>query len=84
MASAAIELGAGDRTVRLSSPDKVMFPDQGWTKLDVANHYLLTAPGALRGVADRPVLFKRWPHGVGQDPFFQKRASKNPPVQGDS
>jgi DNA ligase D-like protein (predicted polymerase) len=80
MAATAVELEAGDRVVRVSSPDKVMFPDQGWTKLDVAHHYQLTATGALRGVADRPVLFKRWPQGVGAEPFFQKRASKHPPM----
>jgi bifunctional non-homologous end joining protein LigD len=65
--------GAG-RPVRLTSPDKVLFPAQGWTKLDVVKHYLMCAPGAVRGVYRRPCALKRWPEGVGQSPFFTKRA----------
>lgn len=64
---------ASGEKIRISSPDKVMFPDTGWTKLDVVNHYLMCAPGALRGVSDRPVLLKRWNRGVGHDPLFVKR-----------
>jgi bifunctional non-homologous end joining protein LigD len=62
--------------VRVSSPDKVMFPEQGWTKLDVVEHYIACREGALRGVRDRPTVLKRWPKGVGEEPFFQKRAPK--------
>ncbi|MDC3379385.1 ATP-dependent DNA ligase [Planctomycetota bacterium] len=63
----------GGREVRVSSPDKVVFPEQGWTKLDVVNHFVLTAEGALRGVHDRPVSLKRWTKGVSQKPMFVKR-----------
>lgn len=59
--------------MRISSPDKVMFPDQGWTKLDVVDHFLACADGAYRGVADRPTMLKRWPQGAGGEPFYQKR-----------
>ncbi len=59
---------------RISSPDKVMFPGQGWTKLDLANHFVLTGEGALRGVFGRPTMLKRWPNGAGADPFYNKRA----------
>jgi len=54
-----------------------VFPQQGWTKLDVVEHFLLCAPGALRGVANRPTMLKRWTKGVGGDPFYVKRAPKN-------
>ena len=64
------------REVRLGHPDKVMYPEQGWTKLDVARHYLACAEGALRGVYARPVILKRWPEGAGGEPFYQKRAPK--------
>jgi DNA ligase D-like protein (predicted polymerase) len=60
--------------VRVSSPDKVVFPSQGWTKLDVVEHYLLCADGAVRGVFHRPTSLKRWPSGVAADFFFTKRA----------
>jgi bifunctional non-homologous end joining protein LigD len=63
--------------VELSNPTKVLFPAQGWTKLDLVRHYLGCGPGALRGVLGRPTLLKRWPHGVGERPFFQKRAPKS-------
>ncbi len=72
-----VHLETADRSVRISSPDKVVFPEQGWTKLDVAEHFLMCSEGALRGVYNRPVSLKRWTKGVGEDPFFVKRAPKN-------
>lgn len=66
----------GDEIV-ITSPDKVMFPRQGWTKLDVVEHYRACADGALAGVFGRPTLLKRFPRGVGEKPFFQKRAPKS-------
>ena len=65
---------AAGRAVRVSSPGKVLFPDHGWTKLDVVEHYLMCADGAVRGVHRRPTSLKRWPEGVGGDFFFNKRA----------
>jgi DNA ligase D-like protein (predicted polymerase) len=61
------------REVKISSIDKVMFPEQGWTKLDVVEHFLMCVEGALRGVRDRPSLLKRWNAGVGQKALFVKR-----------
>ena len=52
-----------------------MFPDDGWTKMDVVEHYVMCVEGAFRGVRDRPTMMKRWPQGVAEDPFYQKRAS---------
>ncbi len=67
---------AGDQ-VTITHPDKVMFPRQGWTKLDVVEHFLTCVDGALAGVFGRPTLLKRWPNGVGERPFFQKRAPES-------
>jgi DNA ligase D-like protein (predicted polymerase) len=53
-----------------------MFPEQGWTKMDVVEHYLMCLPGALRGVHDRPVLLKRFNKGVDHEPVFVKRGIK--------
>jgi DNA ligase D-like protein (predicted polymerase) len=77
MSRKEVYLEAAGREVRISSPDKVVFPDKGWTKLDVAEHFLMCGEGALRGVHNRPVSLKRWTKGVGEDPFFVKRAPKN-------
>jgi DNA ligase D-like protein (predicted polymerase) len=63
--------------ITITSPSKVMFPRQGWTKLDVVDHYLACIDGALAGVFGRPTMLKRWPKGVGDKPFYQKRAPKS-------
>ena len=63
--------------VRISSPDKVVFPDQGWTKLDVAEHFAMCGVGALRNVYNRPTMLKRWTKGVAGKPFYVKRVPKS-------
>jgi bifunctional non-homologous end joining protein LigD len=60
--------------VTISNPDKVFWPALGITKLDLVNYYLAVADGAIRGVFGRPMLLKRFPNGITQEAFFQKRA----------
>lgn len=74
-----MELTVGDRTVRVSNPDKVYFPERGFTKLDVAQYYLAVADGALRALRDRPTTLERYPDGVTGESFYQKRAPGNLP-----
>ncbi len=74
-----IDVVVGGEVVRISSPDRVVFPDRGWTKLDVANHFVLVAPGAARGVAGRPTMLKRYLQDVTVDPIYHKRAAANTP-----
>lgn len=69
----------GGEAVRISSPDRVVFPDRGWTKLDVANHFAAVAEGAARGIRDRPTMLKRYMSNVDEPPIYHKRASKNTP-----
>ena len=66
--------------VRVSSPGKVLFPRQGWTKLQLVEHVLACWDGALRGVFGRPTVLKRWNDGVEGEPVFQKRAPKTDPA----
>ena len=73
MASNIRYVEAAGRKIRITSADKVMFPVEGWTKLDVVEHYLMCAAGALRGVRSRPSLLKRWNQGVSARPLFVKR-----------
>lgn len=68
-------------SVRVSSPDRIVFPDRGWTKLDVANHFVLVSDGALNGIFGRPTMLKRYMKGVGEDPVYHKRAAKNTPFE---
>lgn len=65
--------------VRVSNPDKVFFPQLGLTKLDLIEHYLSVGPGVLRGVRSRPTVLKRYPNGVEEDFFFQKRIPEQRP-----
>lgn len=65
--------------VRVSNPDKVVFPEPGITKMDLVRYYLEVAEGALRGAAGRPMVLKRFPKGIDQEPFFQKRVPENHP-----
>ena len=67
------------REVRVSNPDKVVFPEPGLTKLDLVRYYLSVADGALRGAAGRPMVLKRFVKGISQEAFFQKRAPEKRP-----
>ena len=74
-----IVLEAAGREVAITNPDKVMFPEAGHTKLDVAKYYLSVAEGALRGAGGRPNVLVRYPNGVGSEFFYQKRAPDSRP-----
>ena len=72
-------LQVAGRSVPVSHPDKVYFPRTGHTKLDLVRYYLSVADGALRGVAGRPMVLKRYVNGAEGEPFFQKRAPSSRP-----
>ena len=67
------------RSVRISSPDKVYYPDAGITKLDLAEYYAAVAEGAFRALAGRPVALNRFPDGLGGTSFYMKHAPKGLP-----
>lgn len=67
------------REVVITNPDRVVFPDAGHTKLDLVRYYLSVAEGALRGVAGRPMMLKRFVKGIGEEAVFQKRAPASRP-----
>ncbi|MGN8247206.1 non-homologous end-joining DNA ligase [Cellulomonas soli] len=87
----AVELDVRGRTVRVSSPDKVLFPAQGLTKLDVVEYVLAVGDGLLGALLKRPTTLERWPKGVFEgarlstrqdstgDAFFQKRVPTGAP-----
>jgi DNA ligase D-like protein (predicted polymerase) len=79
MAKRAVTLTAAGRDVPISNPDKVFFPKAGYTKLDLARYYLAVAEGALRGIAGRPIVLKRYVDGAEGEAFFQKRAPAQHP-----
>ncbi len=77
--AAPLSMDVGGRTVSISNPDKVVFPEPGLTKLDLIQYYLSVADGALRGVAGRPMILKRFVKGIAEEAVFQKRAPEKRP-----
>jgi len=79
VASAAVQIEVpgpdGVRSVRLSSPDRVLWPAVGVTKRDLAEYVVAVGDVLTRALADRPVTLQRFPDGVEGDAFY----SKNPP-----
>jgi DNA ligase D len=76
---ALVEVDAGGRTVSISSPNKVMFPERGETKLDLARYYVAVEEPLMRTVRGRPTLLQRWPNGATGQSFFQKRIPDSAP-----
>lgn len=72
-------LEIGGRQVTVTSPDRVLVPEAKVTKLDLVNYYLAVAEGALRGAGGRPCVLVRYPQGIHEEFFFQKRAPANRP-----
>jgi DNA ligase D-like protein (predicted polymerase) len=72
-------LEVAGREVTITNPDKVVFAAGGHTKLDLVRYYLAVAEGALRGVAGRPMILKRFVKGITEEAFFQKRAPTTRP-----
>ena len=77
---ASTVLSIAGREVTVTNPDRVVFPQAGHTKLDLVRYYLTVADGALRGVAGRPMVLKRFVKGIAEEAIWQKRApAKRPP-----
>ena len=93
--SEATIVDAGGRELRVSSADRVIFPETertpAITKLDVVKYYLSVEDGIMRALERRPTTLERWPKGVhpgivlstrekgGGDAFFQKRVPNGAP-----
>jgi DNA ligase D len=63
----------------ITHPDKVLFPERGETKGDLADYYLRVAGPLMRAMGGRPVLLERFPEGAGGPSFFQKRVPASAP-----
>jgi DNA ligase D len=69
----------GPREVRLTSPDKIYFPEPGITKREVVEYYVAVAEPLLGVLRERPTNLKRYPDGVEGEPFYGKRMPKGAP-----
>ena len=74
-----ITLRIDGRDVVVSHPSKLLIPDAKVSKLDLVNYYVAVADGALRGAGGRPCVLVRYPNGIGDEFFFQKRAPAKRP-----
>lgn len=77
--ASALSMEVGGKTLKVTNPDKVVFPDAGVTKGDLIDYYLAVADGALRGVTGRPMILKRFVKGIAEEAVFQKRAPEKRP-----
>src|SRR5215831_16659610 len=74
------EIQIGRRRVRLTHPERVLFPGDGVTKGDLAEYYAEIAGAIVPHLRDRPFTLKRYPHGIHGQPYFHKQAPKGTPL----
>ena len=79
MSPDAVVVEVDGRELRLSNLEKVLYPETGFTKRDVIDYYARIAEVMLPHICDRPVTFKRYPHGVDGKFFFEKHVPKHAP-----
>ncbi len=69
----------GRRRVRVTSPDKLLFPGDGVTKRDLADYYAAIGDTIVPHLRNRPFTLKRYPYGIRGQPYFAKQAPKGKP-----
>ncbi len=74
-----LELTVGRRHVRVSHPERVLYPADGVTKGDLAHYYVAVADAIVPHLRDRPFTLKRYPHGIREQAYFHKQAPKGKP-----
>src|SRR6266704_2979053 len=77
--AAHVDLEVGDRTIRISNPEREYFPARGETKLDLARYYLSVGDGIVRALRERPCMLHRFPSGVAGEKVHQKRVPSGAP-----
>jgi DNA ligase D len=77
--SPATEIEVDNRTVRVSNPDRVYFPQSGATKLDLVEYYLAVGDGIVNALFERPCMLHRFPKGLAGDKVHQKRLPAGAP-----
>jgi DNA ligase D len=77
--SPAIEVAVGERTIRVSNPDRIYFPAIGATKLDIVHYYVAVGDGIVRALRERPCMLHRFPTGIEGDKVHQKRVPAGAP-----
>ena len=79
MASPFVELEVGERLVKVTNPEKILFPARAETKLDLVRYYLSVGEGIVRALRERPTQLRRFPDGVEGEMIYQKRVPERRP-----
>ena len=79
MATPVEEIEVEDKIVRVTNPDRVYFPERGWTKLDLVEYYLAVGDGIVNALYERPCMLHRFPKGLAGDKVHQKRVPAGAP-----
>jgi DNA ligase D len=79
MASPFVELEVGERVVKVTNPEKILFPARAETKLDLVRYYLSVGEGIVRALRERPTQLRRFPDGVEGEMIYQKRVPERRP-----
>ena len=79
MPSPFIELEVGERIVKLTNPDKILFPKARKSKRDLAEYYIAVGEGIVRALYERPTQLRRFPDGVAGEAIYQKRVPEKRP-----
>ena len=79
MKAEPIPIDVGGRSLRISSPAKVMFPAAGVTKEELVRYYIAVGDGICAALRDRPTTLRRFPDGIEGEAFFQKRVPAGAP-----
>src|SRR5258707_12236411 len=74
-----VHVEVGQRTVRITNPDRVYFPARGETKLDLVPSYMSVGDGNGRALRERPCMLHRFPSGVAGEKVHQKRVPSGAP-----
>jgi bifunctional non-homologous end joining protein LigD len=74
-----LEVELGERTLKLTNLDKVLYPEAGFTKADLIVYYGSVAEVLLPHLRDRPLTLKRYPDGVTAEHFYEKRSPSHRP-----
>jgi len=77
--SPAVEIEVEDKVVRVTNPDRVYFPEHGWTKHDLVDYYLAIGEGIVNALHERPCMLHRFPDGLAGEKVHQKKVPQGAP-----
>lgn len=73
------DVSVGDRTLKLSNLDKVLWPETGFTKGQLIDYYARVANVIVPHLRNRPITLRRWPNGVDAASFYEKNCPSHRP-----